>query len=50
MTQRLEQTQAAIQTQQLATLQVAVAKMVELSVAELENRVQDEMLDNAALE
>lgn len=50
MAQHLEQTQAAVQTQQTATLQVAMAKLVELSVAELGSRVQDEMLDNAALE
>ena len=50
MAQRLEQTQAAVQTQQLASLQVAVAKLVELPVTELAARVRDEMVDNAALE
>ncbi len=50
MAQRLEQTQEAVQTQQLATLQVAVAKLVELPITELATRVRDEMLDNAALE
>lgn len=50
MPQKLEQTQAAIQTQQLQTLQVALAKMVELPVEELAERVRNEMLDNAALE
>ena len=50
MAQSLEQTQQSIQTQQLSTLQVAVAKMVELPITELAARVQDEMVDNAALE
>lgn len=50
MAQKLEQTQAAVQTQQLQTLQVALAKMVELPVEELAERVRNEMLDNAALE
>ncbi len=50
MKQQLEQTQGAIQTQQLSSLQVAVAKMVELPITELAMRVRDEMVDNAALE
>lgn len=50
MAQRLEQTQAAVQTQQLSSLQVAVAKLVELPVTELVARVHNEMVDNAALE
>lgn len=50
MSQKLEQTQTTVQTQQLQTMQVAVAKMVELPVAELAERVRNEMLDNAALE
>lgn len=50
MSQRFEQTQEAVQTQQLASLQVAVAKLVELPVTELATRVRDELLDNAALE
>lgn len=50
MAQHLEQTQAAVQTQQLSSLQVAVAKLVELPITELSTRVRDEMLDNAALE
>lgn len=50
MAQKLEQTQAAVQTQQLQTMQVALAKMVELPVTELAERVRNEMLDNAALE
>lgn len=50
MAQHLVQTQAEVQTQQLSLLQLAISKMVELSVTELESRVQNEMLDNAALE
>lgn len=50
MAQRLEQSQAAVQTQQLSSMQVAVAKLVELPVTELVTRVRDEMVDNAALE
>lgn len=50
MAQRLEQTQATVQTQQLSTMQVAVAKLVELPITELATRVRDEMVDNAALE
>ena len=50
MAQKLEQTQAAVQTQQLQTMQVAIAKMVELPVTELVQRVRNEMLDNEALE
>ena len=50
MAQSLEQTQETIQTQQLATLQVAVAKLVELPITELATRVQDEIVGNAALE
>lgn len=50
MAQRLEQHQDMVQTQQLASLQVAVAKLVELPITELATRVRDEMVDNAALE
>lgn len=50
MGQNLEQTQAAVQTQQMSSLQVAVAKMVELPVTELAARVRDELMENAALE
>lgn len=50
MKQQLEQSQNAIQTQQLSSLQVAVAKLVELPITELAVRVRDEMIDNAALE
>lgn len=50
MPQKLEQTQAAVQTQQLSSLQVAIAKLVELPVDELAERVRNELVDNAALE
>jgi len=50
MAQRQEQTQEIIQTQQQATLQVAVAKLVELPITELATRVRDELVENAALE
>lgn len=50
MAQGFEQTQELVQSQQLSTLQVAVAKLVELPLAELAVRVTDEMADNAALE
>lgn len=43
-------TQEAVQVQQQTSLQVAVAKLVELPVTELAARVRDEMLDNEALE
>lgn len=50
MSQKLGEYQLIEQTQQLSTLQIAVAKLMELPVTELAMRVQDEMLDNAALE
>lgn len=50
MLQRLEQTQAEIQAQQLSALQIVYARMLELPVADLAARVQNEMVDNAALE
>lgn len=50
MSQKLVQNQAAVQTQQLSLLQVALANLVELPVTELADRVRDEMVDNAALE
>ena len=50
MPQKLVQTQANVQVQQLSALQVAVAKMVELPLTELAQRIQNEMVDNAALE
>ena len=39
MAQRLEQSQAAVQTQQLSSMQVAVAKLVELPVTELAEKL-----------
>ena len=50
MSQKLVQNQAAVQTQQLSSLQVALAGLMELPVTELADRVRDEMVDNAALE
>ena len=50
MSQKLVQNQAAAQVQQLSSLQVALASLVELPVTELAERVRDEMVDNAALE
>lgn len=50
MPQKLEQTQTQAQVQQLSTLQVALAGLIELPVADLLERVQNEMMDNAALE
>lgn len=50
MAQKFEQTQQQVQTQQLATLQVALAGLVELPIADLAEKVKDEMVDNAALE
>ena len=49
MAQRLEQTQAAVQTQQLSSMQVAVAKLVELPITELATRVRDEMVDRKSV-
>lgn len=50
MAQKLQQTQTQAQVQQLATLQVALAGLIELPVTDLLERVQNEMMDNAALE
>lgn len=50
MAQRLEQTQSQTQQQQLSPLQLALSKLLELPVADLAVRVQNEMMDNAALE
>ncbi len=50
MAQKLEQHAEGVQQQQLSNLQVAVAKLVELPVTDLAERVRNEMLDNAALE
>lgn len=48
--QKLELSQQEAQVQQLSTLQVAIAKMVELPITELADRIRNEMVDNAALE
>lgn len=50
MAQKFEQTQTLSQTQQLSTLQVALAGLVQLPVMDLAERVQNELVDNAALE
>jgi len=50
MAQKLEQTQTTAQLQQLSPLQLALSKLLELPVADLALRIQNEMLDNAALE
>lgn len=50
MAQKLEQTQTTAQVQQLSPLQLALSKLLELPVADLALRIQNEMLDNAALE
>lgn len=50
MAQKLVQNISQAQTQQLSTIQVALAGLVALPLAELAERVQDEMVDNAALE
>ena len=44
MAQKLEQTQTQAQLQQLSTLQVALAGLVELPLADLAERVQNEMM------
>jgi len=48
--QRLEQQQREEQVQQLSALQVAMARLLELPVADLEERVRNEMDDNEAIE
>ncbi len=45
-----KQVQTQAQTQQISTLQVALSGLVQLPVAELAERVRNEMMDNAALE
>jgi len=52
MTQKLiqKQTERQGEAQQLSTLQVALSNLLELPVAELSERVRNEMVDNAALE
>jgi len=50
MPQKLIQTQREEQTQQLTALQVATAQILEMPIADFEERVRNEMDDNAALE
>ncbi len=50
MAQKLVQTQTEKQQQTLLPLQLALVKLLELPLADLEERVQNEMLENAALE
>ena len=50
MSQKLVQTQKEEQTQQLSAVQVAFARLLELPVMDLEERVRNEMDDNEALE
>lgn len=50
MAQKLVQTQSQTQTQTLAPQQLLLVKMLELPVSELEERVRNELMDNAALE
>lgn len=50
MAQKLEQNQSQVQTQQLSTAQVALSGLVALPLADLAERVQNEMMDNEALE
>ncbi len=50
MPQELIQTQEERQVQTAQALQVALARMIELPLADLRERVENEMMDNAALE
>lgn len=50
MAQKLVQTQSTAQTQTLSPLQVALVRLLELPVSDLSGRVQNEMLENSALE
>lgn len=45
-----QQIQRETQTQQLSTLQVALSSLMELPVQELAERIQNEMVDNPAIE
>ena len=42
--------QTQMQTQQLSAMQLALAQMVELPLAQFAERIECEMMDNAALE
>lgn len=50
MAQELVQHQSITQTQTLSPLQVALVRLLELPVSDLSERVQNEMLENSALE
>lgn len=50
MPQKLVQEQTEQQVQTLSSLQVALARLIELSEIDLQERVQNEMLENSALE
>ena len=50
MSQELVQHITQTQTQQLSTMQVALAGLIALPLTELTERIQDEMVENAALE
>lgn len=50
MSQKLEQQQTEQQVLSLNALQVALARVIELPLADLSERIQNEMLDNGALE
>ena len=50
MAQKLIQTQEQKQVQTAQALQVALARMLELPLVDLRERVEEEMMDNAALE
>lgn len=50
MAQKLVQSQQLTQTQTLTPQQLQVVRLLELPVTELEERVQNELLENAALE
>lgn len=50
MAQKLEQQQTEAQVQSLNTVQVALARLLELPLIDLQQRVQNEMLENSALE
>ena len=50
MAQKIIQTQTTAQVQQLSLAQVALSQMVELPLAQFAERVQNEIIDNEALE
>ena len=50
MAQKIIQTQALQQTQTLSPQQVLQVKLLEMPIAELEQRVKNELMENGALE